>query len=348
MRFLVVGPDLNYVGGVAIYCRSLLAALPANTEYFAFEVGLRGNIRATLRMFFGFCRAIFKSGSAVVQLNTSLNNNALVRDLLLQIICKIFGKRTIVLIHGWDEEYESSLTGIRRTAVVSGLNSANKILVLGSIFAKRLRELGVTGDIEVATPCYPTLLDGGPSRVGNPRVGNLVYISRLVPEKGIHLLIDAFERLAHRHTDIRLHIAGDGPEMNRVINRIASSPFSARIRYYGVVDGVEKLTMLNEGGIFCFPSSYGEGLPIAILEALKCGLAIVSTRCGGVPDILEDERNCLFVDPSVGDLCAKLERLVNDREMVEQMGRLNQSQAERYSAASVAKNLMRMVKEVAD
>ena len=98
----------------------------------------------------------------------------------------------------------------------------------------------------------------------------------------------------------KLLIGGDG-EIEKVQQYIRDNKLDNVAEYIGWISGEEKTKLLNEVDVFVLPS-YNEGLPISILEAMSYNLPIISTKVGGIPEILKNEYNGYLINP--GDLIA--------------------------------------------
>ena len=98
----------------------------------------------------------------------------------------------------------------------------------------------------------------------------------------------------------KLLIGGDG-EIEKVQQYIIDNKLDNVAEYIGWISGEEKTKLLNEVDVFVLPS-YNEGLPISILEAMSYNLPIISTKVGGIPEVLKNEYNGYLINP--GDLIA--------------------------------------------
>ena len=121
----------------------------------------------------------------------------------------------------------------------------------------------------------------------------LICISRLDPEKGIDVLIDAFSLVEEK--DVQLIIIGGGTEEEKLKNQVARLELQDRIRFTGNVPHHEVPKWLNAGDLFVI-TSRNEGHPNALLEAMACGLPIVASRVGGVPEIVTSPEIGLMVE----------------------------------------------------
>jgi len=134
----------------------------------------------------------------------------------------------------------------------------------------------------------------------------LLFAARLVPEKGAHLLIEAFRGL---RTDMKLLIAGDAPHEEPYKARLRSlARGDRRILFTGFVTGAPLEELFSNAYLFCLPSTV-EGLPVALLEAMNFGNCCLSSD---IPENLEavEEHGFTFRNRDAGDLRRVLEDLI--------------------------------------
>lgn len=124
----------------------------------------------------------------------------------------------------------------------------------------------------------------------------IVYLSNLMKEKGILELLKAVEILKKEGRKVHLDVAGAiEPEIEEEIKRYFEA-LGDTVTYYGVVTGKKKKELLLKNYIFCLPTKNMEGQPISILEAMANGCVIVTTKQGGIPDVVEDGENGKVLD----------------------------------------------------
>lgn len=143
----------------------------------------------------------------------------------------------------------------------------------------------------------------------------ITYASRIIKEKGILNLIDAFNIVNKSHKNIKLIVAGEGPLLDEVLN---SNKDNKNIIFTGKLTHDEMMSLYNSTDIFVHPSMYPEGLPTSILEAglMKC--AIIATNRGGTIEVIDNNINGLIVEENVNDLVKKLEKLLDNKNIIEE------------------------------
>jgi glycosyltransferase involved in cell wall biosynthesis len=166
---------------------------------------------------------------------------------------------------------------------------------------------------------------------------HVVYVSNLMERKGVAELVTAVDRLCERGHDVRVSIAGDGP-LSAQVEALAEDRDA--VTYLGYVSEAKKRSLLADGSIYVLPT-YAEGLPIAMLEGMAGGNAIVSTAVGSIPEVIDDERGLLVQPGNADDLLDALETLVTDAERRQRMARANRRAVEaEYSWAKLTDELL--------
>jgi sugar transferase (PEP-CTERM/EpsH1 system associated) len=136
-------------------------------------------------------------------------------------------------------------------------------------------------------------------------------VGRLVPIKDHVSLLKAVETLVSKGSEIRVVLAGDGPEKASLESFVANSPvLGGRVHFLGDTGDVPQV--LRSLDIFVLPS-ISEGMSNTLLEAMSCGLPVVASRVGGNRELLEDSGVGLLFEPrNVSDLAEKLSRLLDE------------------------------------
>jgi len=140
-----------------------------------------------------------------------------------------------------------------------------------------------------------------PSAAPNPNEQiNIVILSRLVFRKGLDLVVEVIPRICERFPNVHFIIGGDGNKRILVEEMREKYGLHDRVELLGAVPHAEARNVLVRGQIF-LNCSLTEAFCIAILEAVSCGLYVVSTRVGGVPEILPHDM-IRFAEPNVDDV----------------------------------------------
>ncbi|SFG74355.1 Glycosyltransferase involved in cell wall bisynthesis [Halopelagius inordinatus] len=156
------------------------------------------------------------------------------------------------------------------------------------------------------------------------RPPHVVFVSNHIERKGIREFTEAVDELLARGEDCRVTIAGSGPLSHLAENLAERHP---EVTYEGYVSEERKRELLCEGSVFVLPT-HAENLPIALLEAMAGGNALLTTTVGAIPSLIDG--NGVLVAPGDADsLAANLSDLINDPEQVDAMGARSRAQVER-------------------
>ena len=155
-------------------------------------------------------------------------------------------------------------------------------------------------------------------------------VARIQDVKNHRQLVEAFARLHAKTPRLKLSIVGDGPLLPAVREQVAALGLQDAVWLPGARADIRAL--LHSFSVFALPS-LAEGTPVSMLEAMACGLPVVASTVGGIPEVVDDGVQGLLVP--VGDvdaLTAALERLAGDAELRAAQGRAGRARVEeRYS-----------------
>lgn len=160
-----------------------------------------------------------------------------------------------------------------------------------------------------------------------PRPQRIIHVARLVEKKGTRYLLAAFAAIAGRHPEATLEIIGDGPLRASLIEQATSLGIGDRVAFVGVVSEQEVRERVGGSRIFALPSVTAadgdrEGLPIALIEAMSLGAAIVATRHSGIPEAINsDSLGILVAERDTGGLADALDHLLENEATAEALGR---------------------------
>lgn len=154
------------------------------------------------------------------------------------------------------------------------------------------------------------------------RHNQLVFAGRLSREKGLDVLLRSMPRVVSNHPDARLTVAGNGPERENLERLAAELDLENVVRFVGGL-GPEVLGRLyGDAGLVVLPTLWMENCPVSILEAFAHGRAVVATRIGGVPELVEEGRTgMLFERGNFRELGDRLVELLADPDQITTMGR---------------------------
>ncbi len=268
---------------------------------------------------------------------------AATRGLVPKIVVQFHGGRSDLLVRRGRRVFKAA------SAALFALSDG--ILVLSSEEARDAQRFWTRGRFLVVA--NPFVAPPEPVTAHSHRNGgdgepiSLLFVGRLIKEKGIFETLSAFAALS-RHTDSRMVIVGDGPQAGAIAQRVAELGLSEKVRLEGFLEGEPLRQAYRAADVFVFPS-YREGFPTAITEAMASGLPVVTTRTRGMADRLVEAENALFVEPGdpVG-LTAALERIVADIELRQRMAAANRVKVAEFAPEPVAQHYLGALTAIAE
>lgn len=175
-----------------------------------------------------------------------------------------------------------------------------------------------------------------------PRV---VAVANHRPEKGHETLLRAARLIRDRVPEVQFYVAGHGPMESSIRKRISDEGMSGYYHLLGALKDAFRLAACAD--VFVLPSDK-EGRPVALMEALACGVPCVATRVGGVPDLIADGSNGFVVEPrDHAALSERVCRLLGDAELNDRIGRAATESSEEYDLAIATRRLEAIYRELA-
>ncbi len=266
----------------------------------------------------------------VVYLQTS-SGFSLRRKGTVAMFARIMRQPYIVHVHAGDfDQYLEQARPWESWFARSTLRGAALVVTLTPSWERRLQALV---DCQTTVIPNPVLIPARPASLDvSPPI--VVCLGRLGEQKGSLTLVNALALLDGAHADTRLVLAGDG-DLAGVRAAAQRLGVSDRVEVPGWIGPKERDRVLRGARMFALPSR-GEGLPIALLEAMAYGLPSVVAPVGGVPDIFEDGRHGYLVPPDDPvALATRIRLLLDDSGAARRMGTQARQWAETYVAVDV-------------
>ncbi len=164
----------------------------------------------------------------------------------------------------------------------------------------------------------------------------ILFAGRLLKDKGILLLLEAYAILRKRYNNIQLKIAGEGPLEEEIRKQ-------KDVVLLGKLEHEDMMKCYKKADIFINPS-YSEGMPTAILEAglMKC--AVVATPVGGTKEIIQNHENGLFCDTNVESIVETLEKVITNEKLRENLANhLHKTIIEKFSWEKTASEVLKKI-----
>lgn len=157
----------------------------------------------------------------------------------------------------------------------------------------------------------------GPEEI--PRGQHILCVALHHPRKAIDVLINAFKIFSQTHAQVELWLVGDGPVTGQLEDLVHQLGLTEQVKFLGCQERPVVRKLLRECRFVVLPSR-AEPFGIAILEAFASRKPVVASAVGGIPEIIEDGKNGLLVEPENPQaLCEAMTTVWNDRELAERL-----------------------------
>ncbi|MBS4022238.1 MAG: glycosyltransferase [Dethiobacter sp.] len=167
--------------------------------------------------------------------------------------------------------------------------------------------------------------------LGVPAETKLVlFVGNLVPVKGIENLLQSFAWMAKDEPLAQLALMGEGPLRDELQELAVQLGIENSCRWLTPVEHDQVPAIISAADLLVLPSLH-EGFGLVALEALACGVPVVASRTGGLPEIVTDGKNGLLVEP--GDkieLAAAMSRLLKDDSLRKKYGKAGRTQVQKH------------------
>lgn len=170
---------------------------------------------------------------------------------------------------------------------------------------------------------------------------NLLFIGSIIKTKGIEELIDAIGLLKKNSTDVSLKIIGDGILKDRITQRVSAEGLSSIVDIVGPVPHEKLLSYIHSADALILPS-YREGVPNVVMESLATGTPVIVTRVGGIPEVVINNLNGIFIKNLDAD---GLKEAVYDFQAIEWTPQDIRSSVAQYNWANTAEQIHELLEK---
>lgn len=174
-------------------------------------------------------------------------------------------------------------------------------------------------------------------------INRIACVASLFEHKGHKYLIDAMSQIINRcSSKIKLEIIGDGVLRKDLEEQVKRLGLENNIEFKGEISNIADILPFFD--IAVLTSSLREGLGISLLEAMACGLPVIGTKIGGIPEVIADEKNGILVAPQNSEELAKaILKIMNNKSLARQMGEKSRSIAcEKFSQKLMIKKIEKL------
>lgn len=302
---MLIGPFPDPITGVSLANRTVLQCLKEcesfrpdyiNTSYPEFEEGIGTFTWSKFFFYLSLNLQFHKLIQAdAIYITPGQTFYGVLKYALFIIFSSLQNKEIILHIHGnhLRNEYES-LSGIKKKIFHFLLSKGTKGIVLSETLRKNLSPFMEEKRIHVLFNFAEGYLVDAENEKDFSGM-RIVYLSSLMKEKGIFILLEALLELEKRKINYQARIAGNmDPKSKEAILAVMGK--LKNTVYLGTVEGTEKKRLLQWSNVFVLPTFYKmEGQPISIIEAMATGNLIVSSRLEGIMDLMRHKEQGFFL-----------------------------------------------------
>jgi len=319
MKIVITAPSLDEtknVSGISTIVRQIIEYSPHQFSHF--QAGRTDGQSAGMAWLakqvllpMKFLAKILAERPGIVHINTALTDLSIWRDTALIKAAKLARRPIVLSVHGGKylvNDFDGSKAAV---ATQSLLRAATFVVVYSDLEKASLERRWKHLPLRVLPNAVP-LRDGGQSEQDN-KVPVMIFFGRLHESKGLDEIVKACKQLKENGFDFQFNCFGDGPMKDVFLPQMAEV-LGERFHYGGVLKSLEKYAELDKADIFLLPSIYGEGLPMAILEAMAAGCLIVASEMASVAAVIEDGVNGHLIEPgNTSQLVSRLKMILDSR-----------------------------------
>ena len=324
-EIILVGPGTDSMGGVATHIKTLQTCFEENGKTVLIHDISGGKEKNFLlrkikefSKIWGLRKATKNKKDSVVHLNPSIYYGSLMK---LWIILSIIKHENIIIqYHGG---HFSDLNLFKNKFIrflFKKINTKPKQILFLSKDQKMEFEY-VYPNVKAKVSLVPNFIDVRGIEKKNVFTDGKVkflFLSRLIQEKGVFEVLEAAKLLQDK--EVEFTIIGSGPIEGQVIEYIDENTLHGIVKFVGAKFDGEKEEYLSSAHVFLLPSSWKEGIPYSVLEAMKFSLAILCTPVGGLKEIIIDGDNGLFIQKDSNNIYQKVLYLLEDTDRINQFG----------------------------
>ncbi len=262
------------------------------------EVGVAKRLALAAGAMLTLIGLILRGKVSICHLHGSMKGS-IYRKSVYVFLCRLLGCKVVFHLHGSEFAKTYEKAGIvYRHLVRYVLDRSDHVFVLSEYWKGYVGSLSRNPRIHVINNFPSPVFEGlyTDRDYAKQPITELLFLGYIGRRKGVYDLVEAVALLKARGVEgFRIHVGGNG-EIDKLKALIAERGLEQYFHVIGWVSGDQKYRLMRDSDLLLLPS-HNEGLPIAILEALSAGLAVLSTRVGGIPDAISDERYGLLVEP---------------------------------------------------
>ncbi|GGF60900.1 glycosyltransferase family 4 protein [Wenyingzhuangia marina] len=277
-----------------------------------------------------------------------------IKDFQLLLFCKIFNKKVINHLHGADFNSFINNSKWLKKVIKWAYQIIDTSIVLLPSMKSHFSDFPKM-KIEVVRNCYTSEYEDIEVNL-NEKKRQVIYLSNIINSKGVFVFLEAIETVLQKDKEVVVKIAGKimedetmifdqvSDEFNRIKQELKQK-YPDRFFYLGLVSGKEKEQLLMESSIFVLPTFYkSEASPISIIEAMRFGNAIITTKHNYLTDLVSDKNGFIINPNSVSNLVVVINKILRNETKLRAIQEYNiQESIKKYSPVFFNSEIARII-----
>lgn len=325
--------------------------LSTSSELRSLGKGGAGKLLGIVKLQYNVLKALLSKQYDLFYMTISAVGPGFYKDLLVVALLKLFSKRIIYHFHNKGIKTRQHKK-VDHLLYRFAFENTQGILLSPCLYPD-IEKYFRKKDVFYCANGVPKII-GVPSdkdkNMGNSHSCRILFLSNMMVEKGVLVLLQGCKILKEKGLRFECHFVGEWFDISQAqfYSFLRENNLSDCVQAHGKKYNDDKKSFFARSDIFVLPT-FKECFPLVVLEAMACGLPVVSTSEGGIPDIVvEGETGFLVQRKNVEALVEKVELLIRDGNLREQLGRAGKARfMELYSMETFEDNFVRILKNAA-
>ena len=288
-----------------------------------------------------YCKAFFTIWTYdIVHFHTVPDKNCLIIQMPVLLLALLGRKRIVMHIHMGNQLEDHTRNGL----FIWCLNRSDCVVLLAKKWQALFEVLYPT--VNAMTAVIYNACAATPEVDYSVKENSIIFAAHLDENKRADLLLQAWQKLRKEFPDWHVTIMGNG-DVERYSRMSYEMGLDDSVTFTGYITGKQKEDIWNKASIYCMCSRH-EGFPMVVLEAWARGVAVVTTPVGGLPDVIEEGKNCLtFPFDDADALTMQLRKLMESPELCRNMAEYSKSFGERvFAPVMVNESIEKLYEEI--
>lgn len=298
-----------------------------------------------------FRRILREEDFDLVHINTSFETKAILRDSFTLFLLKNEKAKIFLKFHGSDVELLKKANFILRFSIRYLVKKTDAIGLLSSEEKRGFVNFGFAERkffiVKNALTIFPQKSFPPVENSFAEKPFRLIFVSRLIPTKGLIETISAVFKLREKGFEVVLDILGDG-ETRFVAEDLARNlQIDEFVNFHGHISEEKVQEFYRESDLLVFPTFHIEGFPMVIFNALQFGLPIVTTKIRAAADYLKEGENCLFCEAKNPESVAeKVAEILQNKGLRMRMNKNNRVLVNEFTAQKIVPEYLEIYRKI--